>query len=153
MSKIGKGKLVGWGVAIAAVAVLATAGTVYAAPYARTLTGPSAAPATQDAPLALSPAQLSSVLVPVSDQPNSTLYGEPATLKDTAATGGFADPAGMSFAPHSCTSYLEDALGSMSALDGVIQYGARNTTVDGTHPDYFVQQVINLPDGADLDKI
>src|SRR5574342_15749 len=120
MSKIGKGKLVGWGVAIAAVAVLATAGTVYAAPYARTLTGPSAAP---------------------------------ATLKDTAATGGFADPAGMSFAPHSCTSYLEDALGSMSALDGVIQYGARNTTVDGTHPDYFVQQVINLPDGADLDKI
>jgi hypothetical protein len=90
-------------------------------------------------------------MLPLSQQPpNSVLYTEPVTLKDAAADGGFDPPAGMTFQPKSCSSYIEDALGPMSSLDGWMQYGARN---DGSHPDYFFQQVVNIPTGADLEKI
>jgi len=138
MRSLGKSKVLGWGVAVATVVALATAGTVYAS--------------TQSTPLALNSAQMRSVLVPLAEQPpDSVLYGEPMTLKDAAANGGFSDPTGMTFAPKSCSTYLEDALGPMDSLDGWMQYGARGN--GGGHADYFFQQVVNIPGGADLEKV
>jgi len=139
MSFVGKGRLLGWGVAVATVAAMATAGTVYAAS------------AQGGTPLSLSSTQMSSVLVPLAEQPNSVYYGEPMTLKDAAASGSFNDPEGMVFAPKSCSSYIEDALGPMGSLDGWMQYGGRND--GGAHPEFFYQTVINIPGGVDLEKI
>jgi hypothetical protein len=134
-----KGKMVGWGVALAAAAAMITTGTVYAG--AGQQVASSSGPSSE---------QLRSVLVSLAEQPESRFVRGPMTLKDAAALNAFASPSSMVFSPKSCATYLEDALGPLDSLDGWIQFGSR---VNPTHNDNFVQAVVNIPGGADLKAI
>lgn len=136
-----KGKLIGLGVVLAAVAAMFAAGSVYAAPPDATPNGPKTG---------LTLTEMRNILVPLSGQPESRFVHGPMTLKQAAAENAFASPPGMVFSPRSCATYLEDVLGSMSTLDGWIQFGSR---VHETHNDNFIQAIVNIPGGVDLNRI
>lgn len=132
-----RGKAISWGVALAAVAALVTAGTVYATGSSQVAAGSSA----------LSSTQMRSVLVSLGQQPESRFVRGPMTLREAKAANAFVAPASMVFAPQSCATFVDDVLNRMSPVptEGWIQFGSR---VHETHNDNFIQVVVNIPGGA-----
>ena len=137
-----RGKALGWGIALAAVAAVVTAGTVYAG------TGSSAPESAIKTTLSME--QMRSVLVPLAEQPETRFVRGPMTLKQAAAENAFVAPPTMIFKPQSCATYLSDVLGGLDTRDGWIQFGSR---VHKDHNDNFIQAVVTIPGGADLNKI
>lgn len=135
-----RGKLIGWGIALATAATMLTAGTVYAT------TNTSQEPA----PGSLTLEEMRSVLVPLSEQTQTRFVHGPMTMKEAAAENAFVAPPSMVFEPESCATYLEDVVGSLDTLDGWIQFGSR---VHEDHNDNFIQAVAKVSDQLTLEKI
>ncbi|MGE5828927.1 MAG: hypothetical protein ACM30G_11285 [Micromonosporaceae bacterium] len=136
-----KGKMVAWGVTVAAAAALVITSTVHAG------FGSGSAVVATPRPTAtsLSSVQLRSVLVPLSQQPASQSVG-PITLKQAA--NSFPLPAGEVYSPWSCLLYIYNVIGSFNGLDGWIQYGTRVATGKK-----FIQYVVDIPSGANVGAI
>jgi len=138
-----KGKMVGWGVALAAAVALIITGTMYAA------SGPAGA-----TKRSLSMDEMRSVLVPLSSQPPSQFMQGPMTLQEAAAQ--FPEQPGIVFSPRSCLSYFEDVVGPFTSLNGWLQFGSR-VHADGdpsaAHNDTFFQWVVKIPGGANVGAI
>ena len=142
-----KGKIATWTVALTAVAAFVAAGTVYASSTAKS----AAAPVTKT----LDSSQLRDLLVPAAEQPAGSDIKDAITLKEAQTSGLLATPGNLVFQPNACTSYLQNAIGDLGALDGWMQYGSRPH--DATSKKYadglFVTVVANIPGGANISKI
>jgi hypothetical protein len=140
-----KGRIVGFAIAIGAAVALGTAGLASGAPaHADQIDAPQA----QHRALTLE--ELKTVLVPRDEQPTGTTVSDPMTLRDAAAYGALGSPQGMTSSPASCLTFVGDAIGDASALDGWIQFGMRDKEVGHA---YSTQLVVNLPGGADVGKV
>lgn len=143
-----KGKMVGWGFALATAAALTLTIAVhpgFGSPgaIAASTTATAASPGATGR--ALTSAQMRSVLVPLSAQPASTSVSA-MTLRDAA--NSFPLPPNHVYSPKACLSYIYDIVGPATALDGWIQFGTRTATGQK-----FIQWVVNLPSGADVGAI
>lgn len=137
-----KGKMVAWGVTVAAAAALIITSTVHAGFGSRSAVVATPRPTSAS----LSSAQLKALLVPLSSQPASQSTVGPITLKQAA--NNFPLPAGEVYAPWSCLLYIYNVVGSFNGLDGWIQYGTRVATGKK-----FIQWVANIPGGANVGAI
>jgi hypothetical protein len=135
-----KGKMVGWGVALAAVAAVTTTIAVHPG-----FGSPNANEASNAIGTSLSSAQMHSVLVSLSAQPASESVMT-MTLKEAA--NAFPLPPDSMYEPKACLSYVYDVVGSFAALDGWISFGTRSATGKK-----FMQFVVNVPKGVDVSAI
>jgi hypothetical protein len=119
--------------AVAAINVSSPGGGVSSAPGA-------------DQVAAQSPADLSSVFVPVSAYPEGTTL-EQFPIQEALESGMLQPPADITIKPEACTDLLAAAVGDLNKVSGWVQRGQR--------PDLRVVDalVATVPGGADLGKL
>lgn len=95
----------------------------------------------------LSIEKLREVMVPINLQADTDFHVETKSFRETVESGAFELPPNMIFTPNSCSSYLEDVVGTP---EGWVQYGSRTTH---THNNFFLQLAVIIPGGVDMEKI
>lgn len=139
-----KGRKAAWVLGVTAVAAMVTAGAVYASS-----TGTSGTTGTS----ASKSVDLHSVLVPVQNHPAGALVEQ--SLADFNASAAKV-PSGVVYSPASCLDWLGVAYPGLYNNQGYIQY--TEPRWDGKfeqnrHGDFYLNQVINVPGGVDVNKL
>jgi hypothetical protein len=139
-----RGRKAAWVLGVTAVAAMVTAGAVYASSN-----GASSTPTTT----ASKSVDLHSILVPAANHPAGNLIEQ--SLAEFNASANKV-PAGVVYSPASCLDWLGVAYPGLYNNQGYIQY--TEPRWDGKfdanrHGDFYINQVINVPGGVDVNKL
>jgi hypothetical protein len=139
-----RGRKAAWVLGVTAVAAMVTAGAVYASSNGASSTTGTTASKSVD---------LHSILVPAQNHPAGNLIEQ--TLVDFNQTANKV-PAGVVYSPASCLDWLGVAYPGLYNNQGYIQY--TEPRWDGKfeqnrHGDFYINEVINVPGGVDVNKL